>query len=471
MAKGLEQKFTEEIKEKQYWYQGEPVLLALSGGVDSMVLLKLIGQLPRYLRPKLHIAHFNHNLRDISQQEQKEISLYCQRQGFSFHTESWSEGGNVKGNVEAKAREARYAFLYEVMEEQNIEKLLTAHHGDDQVETILMKLIKGSLLENFQGIKDVNVILGKTVIRPLLEFTKHELQIYADSEQLVYWEDASNASDDYLRNRVRRYMLPVIQEENQNYLRQIHNFVTQLQYSQSVIEEYVYPKYEQMVDEEAKRIDLTFFLKESYEVRYHILIRFLQQVYVKQSLGTLHHKQLEEILTISEKQGEKEVHLENGWRMVKEYQFLRLIAIKSEKASVNEQVLVLGKELDLGEGCYLLLSEVSREVSGQVIDELFLTENELPLTLRSLQPGDRFVFNKQGQLKKVARYLIDKKIPAHQRQSIPLVVSRNQRVLWILKFRKSYLSIPSETDKILYKLTYYSKAYDLEGETNIESGY
>lgn len=463
--------FIEYTNRRRFWSKESKVLLAVSGGLDSMVLLDLFRNLPEATRPSFAVAHFNHQLRLVSDGEEEELKEFCKKNGISFFSEKWESQGEKQHNTEARAREARYSFFFRLMSTQGFDVLVTAHHGDDQTETVLIKLIRGSLLKNLVGIREVSYREKHKIVRPLLQFSRENIEAYAKEKNLHYWQDESNFSDIYLRNRIRQQMLPFIKQENTNYLRQIHNLVTQLDYNIELVEEYIAPKYQEIVfyQNGTAMLDLPLLLEENEGVRYHLLVKFLEEHLVDKGVN-VHFNQIQNLLEIIMKPESKELHLSEGWMIIKSYD--RLILTKKVADEIETQVLVLNTPVKVADNRFLVLREKTADVCDlSILDQMDIPAENLPVFVRSVQEGDRFIFNKSGQSKKVSRYFIDEKISAYIRKKIPLVADENGNILWIVGFRKSYLSIPGETDKIPYRLIFYKTADVLEGEVDVGKRY
>lgn len=184
--------FKQNILTQRLWQKDQRVLIAVSTGVDSMVLLDLCRHLPADLRPKLGIAYVDHHLRAQSQAETTFIQAFAQQLHLPLYVADWPKVQHPKEGIEAAARAFRYAFFAQIMAEHNYDKVLTAHHGDDLAETILMKLMRSGDLPATVGLP-VKRPFGKfELVRPLLNFSKAQLYAYAKARHLVYFEDVTN---------------------------------------------------------------------------------------------------------------------------------------------------------------------------------------------------------------------------------------------------------------------------------------
>ena len=196
----------EDIKKQ---IKTETVVVATSGGPDSMCLLNLLKQ-----NTKLNIicAHVNHKLREESEEEATMVKDFCTSNNITYE---YYEITNYKGNTENYAREKRYRFFEKILKKYNSKYLLTAHHGDDLIETILMRIIRGNL-ENLVGFKKLTKRNNYYIYRPLITKTKEDILKYCKNNKIKYAVDKTNFEDTYTRNRIRKYILPELKKENKN---------------------------------------------------------------------------------------------------------------------------------------------------------------------------------------------------------------------------------------------------------------
>ncbi len=209
-------KFDETLRRWSLLKAGETCVVAVSGGVDSMVLLHLLLHLhrPEKKRPKVVVAHFNHGLRKNSVREEAFIKKICRE--WKVPCRIGRARGKIKNNVESRARDLRYAFLEKVAREVKSEKILTAHHADDQVETFLIRWLQGAGLKGLSGISLQRPwAKGLSLVRPMLLCSRSGIESYARSHGIVHIVDESNDSPKFLRNRVRR-LAKALKKENPN---------------------------------------------------------------------------------------------------------------------------------------------------------------------------------------------------------------------------------------------------------------
>lgn len=193
-----------------------PLIVAVSGGIDSMVLLYLLQMQPD-LRPRLHAAHMNHGLRgEASAADAAFVSSCCEKLSIPLSIEQTTAAelhDSSRGSLEESARNARYEFLLRLAEELSAAAVLTAHHADDQCETVLHNLLRGTGLSGLQGMQAVRPLSDSVMLaRPLLQVTRAELTACAADEQIPYINDSSNQDLSFQRNRLRHQLMPLLQE-------------------------------------------------------------------------------------------------------------------------------------------------------------------------------------------------------------------------------------------------------------------
>ena len=175
----LQQAFERHLVRSRFFATQDKVVVAVSTGVDSMVLLDLLQHLSSKNRPQIIVAHMNHELRKQSQLEERFIRQYCKQNDLKLAVAHWPQTLHPQTGVENAARQARYHFFQEVMKDNQAKILLTAHHQNDLAETMLMKMTRGGQLSQLVGIRDRRPFASGTLIRPLLPFSKQQLKKYA----------------------------------------------------------------------------------------------------------------------------------------------------------------------------------------------------------------------------------------------------------------------------------------------------
>ena len=202
------------FKENHLPLTGKTLVVAVSGGPDSLALLDLLYQIKKRYHFKLISAHLDHQLRPDSLEEEKVISAYCVNKGIQSVNGIWPQNIHPVTGIEAAARKYRYNFLVKVMQQNQGDYLLTAHHMDDLLENILLKFIRSGYPSEMNSLKPISKIQGMTLLRPLLSKKKEDLLLYDHKRQISYVIDKTNNEDDTLRNKLRHHVIPLLKKEN-----------------------------------------------------------------------------------------------------------------------------------------------------------------------------------------------------------------------------------------------------------------
>ena len=428
----------------------ERLLVAVSGGVDSIVLFHWLLNWCREETQQLAVVHVNHNWRLAAASEQAALATMCQQLEVPFYTTTWE----LPVKSEAAARAFRYQFFAEVMEAEGYEVLLTAHHGDDLAETVLQRLVRGSSLQGYAGILPQRSFATGRLVRPLLGFSKAELLREAQEKGWSYWEDDTNQQLDFTRNRLRQRVMPLLKEENPRFLQKIHTFSQKIQYADEILKEMAILDCQQVFQK--KQGDLGIFLKLSTARQQNVLRAYLAEV-VGDAIDQFTDQHVTEMLkALRSDKPQVQVTLPENLVLTKSYGSFALTIKQAAPASHIYQLQPF-EAIFLSETEWLTLlpHTVSLELPPQVATwsgyELLLPQVALPLTVRHRKAGDQIQLP-QGFHKKISRLFIDQKVPNAERDQTWLVADEKEQLLWVMPKVNSYLSIPQETDKILYRL-------------------
>ena len=220
---------------------GDVIVVAVSGGPDSMALLHLLIRLKKALDIEVICASVNHNTGRIGQKEEQEnVKKYCKNNSITFEGLTIEDYGDDNFHNEAHAK--RYNYFKELVKKYNAQYLFTAHHGDDLMETILMRIVRGSTLKGYSGFSSLVEMDGYKIVRPLIHVTKEEIIEYNKKNKVPYDIDSSNEKDVYTRNRFRKYIVPEFKKEDKN----VHNKF--YKFSKTLLE------YNDYIDKQVKKI-------------------------------------------------------------------------------------------------------------------------------------------------------------------------------------------------------------------------
>ncbi|MEK4946768.1 tRNA lysidine(34) synthetase TilS [Carnobacterium sp. FSL W8-0810] len=459
--------FLEKCQNNLYWNTTDRLLLAVSGGVDSMVLLDLIQRLPSSLRPWFGVLHVNHELRKASIEEEHFIFEYCIKKNIPFFSRKWDIDTHPAEGVEAAAREFRYTFFHEMLEEQQATHLLTGHHRDDQAETILMRLVRGGQLESISGIKKQRVFHGKQLIRPLLDYDKESIYYYSQEQALSFFEDETNKSLDYTRNRYRHQIVPLLKKENAQVLTHFSDFSSDLLDLIQLAEKDIKRNTANVCIQKGINkweLDIPLFLTFEPAMRRQVMQLLFNQVFETEVHPVGRKHQIQMIHLIESIKPNSQVDLPGNWVGQKSYQklyfFKRTAKLEVNTKKIEQELsLNLGKWIQLPTGARIGLFEADQALTIKNKDAQVIWLNpssiSLPLQVRNRKAGDRMTLKGlETGSKKIKDLFIDQKIPYDKREEAIIVADSRGEIIWLVEYKESRLSIVPETDKIHYILIY-----------------
>lgn len=416
--------------------QNDSILVALSGGADSVVLLHLLSRLRKKMNLSVSAVYLNHQLRE---NEAKKEETFCQKLcgslDIELHLASVDIAALAKKNkkgIEETARDYRYQLFETLANEYAYTKVALGHHQNDQVETILFRIFRGTGKTGLKGIPSKRGIF----IRPLLEISKDEILSYIDFQKLKYCEDKSNDESVYKRNYIRNRLIPLLKANlNQSVERAILNLSETISEEELFLDSIVQKKIKKIVSVSVGYkilLKKNLFLQCNQWVQRRILRQciaalsqnnvFPNKATVDRLINAVHvHKKA---LSIPQK---LEMHI-----------FDELVILSPRKRLTFKQKLSLSDSCYLKKLDYIIESRVRTKIAvslrnnkNGMIGRFDLAKINKPLYIRSIEDGDRFrPFGMQGT-KKIGNYLTDKKIQCLFRDEVPVLVDKN-RVLWVI---------------------------------------
>lgn len=370
---------------------GDTVTCAVSGGADSVALLFAMYLLKDKLGITLRAAHFNHRLRgEESDRDAAFVKEFCEGYGIPLEVGEGTVTAGEKG-LEAAARDARYAFL---MAQPGL--IATAHTADDNAETVLLHLVRGTGLK---GLGAISPVRGK-LIRPMLTVTREQVMAFLEEYHLPHVEDSSNGSDDFLRNRLRHHVMPLLRQENPQLSKNLSAMAMRLREDEKTLSEIAKGSF----DVEALR-------RMPPAQRSRALARFLERSGVKEP--EREHIDLAERLVFSEKPSARAC-FPGGVTVRRCYG--RLTAEPEEKTSEPMLLSCPGTAVIPGLGLRVICEAAEQTQNNP---HSFTVSAEGNLVLRSRQAGDAMRLS--GGTKSLKKLFIDRKIPAHRRLSLPVI--------------------------------------------------
>ncbi|SHG17366.1 tRNA(Ile)-lysidine synthase [Flavobacterium segetis] len=429
------EKFQNHLHHKFPFLNGKKLLLAISGGIDSMVMIHLFQQ----LNYEIAIAHCNFQLRGLeSFDDQNFVQNYGAANDIpffitQFDTKAFAE--DYKLSTQVAARELRYNWFYELLETDEYHYILTAHHADDNLETFLINLSRGTGLDGLTGIPKQN----EKVIRPLLALSQHEIENYAELNAVQWREDSSNASDKYLRNKIRHNLVPMFKELNPNFLSSFQKTQHYLQEAASMIEDATIMIYQQVASQEEQNIK--FDIKKLQKLPNY-------KSYLYQWLREFGFTAWEDIYKLVESQSGRQV-FSAEYRLIKDRNFLIVAPLDFEK---EKQEYFIEEELQEVNFPLKLSFHKAAKLSSASNKTIFVDSNKLqyPLVLRQWREGDQFQpFGMSGKSKKISKLFKDEKLSLLDKENTWLLCS-NSSIVWVIGIRQDErFKIENTTQNIL----------------------
>lgn len=424
------------------------VVIGVSTGPDSMCLLDLLQK----KTTKIVVCHINHNVRKESIEEEKYITKYCQDKNIIL--EKTTINNYQENNFENEARKKRYMFYEEILKKYNSKTLLLAHHGDDLIETILMKISRGSNLEGYAGIKEISNVKNYQIIRPLLKYTKEDIINYNKSNNIKYYNDSSNQSTNYTRNRYRLNILPLLKKEDKN----IHK--KYLKYSKTLIE------YDDYIKREVKRninnvykdniINIDNLNKLDTFLIKNILYNIMNNIYQNKN-NIITDRHIQNIISLlNNTKPNIKIDLPNNKEIVKEYNKL---IIKDKTSDIKNYKIEFNDKIEIEN---LIIEKIeSEDDDSNSVCRLNSKDITLPLYIRNREDGDYIILKGSNNRKKIKEIFIEKKLPLKKRNNYPLLVDSNNNIIWIPNIKKSkFCNKKSENYDIIIRCNERKEDYE-----------
>jgi tRNA(Ile)-lysidine synthase len=442
----LTDRFENHINTVFPYLKGKKLLIAVSGGIDSVVLADLM----RQNNFDIALAHCNFQLRgkdsDKDEAFVKDLAKKMEIPVFAVKFDTKKYASENKISTQVAARELRYKWFEKIRKEHRFSFILTAHHADDDLETVLINLIRGTGLEGLTGIPERN----KNIIRPLLPFPREEIENYADDKGLKWREDLSNNEDKYTRNKIRHHILPVLKELNPGFNDSFRQTLSHLKGSSAIVKESV---------SKARCRIFKKTGKDSYELEIKKIRRLKNtRHYLYEMLKDFGFTEWDDVYRLLEAQPGKQVFSDTH-RLIKDRDLLLLTGLSSADNVRSKEFKISSDQKKLYlDGCTLLFRDIPvKEIKKEKIvksdpeKEVYLDKKSIkfPLTVRKWKEGDYFYpIGMQGK-KKLSKFFKDEKLSVLDKENIWLLCDQN-KIAWVIgKRMDDRFKITENTKEIL----------------------
>lgn len=420
------------------------IVIGCSGGPDSMALMHILQEIRKKTQLLLVCAHVNHNVRIESKQEEEFLRDYCLKNNIMFESMIIQNYGD--DNFHNEARKIRYQFFEEVVNKYNAKYLMTAHHGDDLIETILMRIVRGSTLKGYAGFEKIVKKDNYTLVRPLIFTTKEEIEQYDIDQNVPYVIDKSNFKGKYTRNRYRKEVLPFLRQEeptvHEKFLKFSDTLIEYSNYIDSVLTKVINKVYNNGT------LNVEEFLREESLIQKKIIYYIMEGIYNDDlhEISSIHVDSILKLICSRKPNGS--INLPGKVKVIREYNNLKF---STEIEKMCDYEIELSERVDLLGGHYIQAVD-NDDKNDNNICRLLSSEIELPLYVRTRRLGDSMVLKKINGKKKIKDIFIDSKIPLNQRDKWPIVVDCKGNIIWIPGIKKSkFCKQKAEKYDIIFK--------------------
>lgn len=406
----------------------DTIVIACSGGPDSMCLLNLVNSYKEEYNLKIICAHVNHGLRKESDEEKEFVKEYCKKNNIIFEYFKITEYKNNKFS-ESEARLKRYKFFDNTMLKYNAKYLMTAHHGDDLTETILMRIVRGSNLKGYIGISKILENNNYKIVRPLLNLSKDMIYKYLEENNISYVIDKSNESEKYTRNRYRKHVLPFLKNEDNNVHLKFLKYSEEIEGAYKYINTIVKDKIKDIYVE--NYIVINKLLEEDKYIQEKIIEYVIEDIQ-KSNIFDISDMQLNSIFKLINSNNNKEINLSNGFIARKSYN--KLFFEKNINSGSYE--FVFKNNLTILNKYHFERIDYSNEKSNFVM-RINSKEIKLPIIIRSRVAGDKIKIKNLNGTKKLKDVFIESKLDNKKREEYPVVCDSDNNIIWVPGIKKS----------------------------------
>ncbi|MGO4890174.1 tRNA lysidine(34) synthetase TilS [Anaerobacillus sp. MEB173] len=445
--------------------KGATIVIGVSGGPDSMALLHYLWTLQANWNLTIIAAHVDHMFRgEESFEDLKYVQQFCHEKEIFFEAEQIDVNAYKREHhlsSQVAARLCRYRFFAQVMEKHAADLLALAHHGDDQIETMLMRQVRGSLTSGLAGIPVKRPFHNGYIIRPFLGISKDQIAQYCKESKIEPRIDESNERDDYTRNRFRHHVLPFLKAENPNVHVRFQQQSEMLRNDQLLLEQLATERLDKVtlkVSQNSYVVCVKAFNRSPISLQRRMIQLILNYLYdqVPPSLSSIHIEGFISLLNDTYPSGRLDFPL--GLKVIKSYDHCSLSfqsEVMKEDSSYHHRIHIPGIViLQKGKIISEVIHHYPEKMDGNNIFVCDMNTVRLPLLVRTRKAGDRISpFGMKGT-KKVKSLFIEEKVNLNERDSWPIVVDGNEQIIWIPGLKRSSLAVVSQNTTEFLTLTY-----------------
>ena len=432
-------RFQNSIKEQFLFHEKDKLLLAVSGGIDSVVLCELCKQAGY----DFAMAHCNFQLRDAdSERDEKFVGELAGKYKVAFHAVKFNTKAIAKEkkiSTQEAARELRYHWFEEIRNKNGYQYILTAHHADDNIETVMMNFFRGTGIKGIRGIQPKHGF----IVRPLL-FARHsELEEFLKTNRLEYVSDFTNQQDDYTRNYFRNQVIPFIEksfpEVNENILSNINRFREVEQLYQQAVE--LHKK--KLLEYKGNEIHIPVLKLKKSEPLHSIVYEIIREY-------GFHSSQTDEVIALLDSESGKYVP-SSSYRIIKNRKWLIIAPVQAERV---ETILIEAGEINVQCSMFNVQFSIVETTNHKLqttdsIACLDADEIKFPLLLRKWKQGDYFYPLGMKKKKKLSRFFIDQKLSKTDKEKV-WVIEMDKKIIWVVGYRiDDRFKITGKTKKVL----------------------
>ncbi len=416
---------------------GDKVIAAVSGGADSVCMLHILNNLKNERKFSLCCAHINHELRgEAADNDEAFVKALCKELGIKFYSKKIDVAKFAEENkitCEEAGRAVRYSFFEEIKSKYGYNKVATAHNKNDNAETVLMRIIRGTGIDGLSGIPYVR---NDGVIRPILDLSRAQVEEYCKENNLNFCTDITNLENDFTRNKVRNLLIPYIEKEfNTKISDSLLRLSDSAEEDSRFIRNYAKRLYKRLGNPIPGNKLNTLHIDSLKMLEKPILIRILQLAAEKSSPAKLEKKHINDIIELLDKNTGASINLPQGLSAEINYGWL---TFNGPLDKVEVKSSIDGFFVDIAVGGTVFIEALGKDISireenakeykckiNEIAADIDKIGNQ-PLFLRSRRDGDRIVWFSDGKTKKIKNVFIDEKIPQKDRNKIPLLTTGNE---------------------------------------------